>query len=324
MMSSAKNDLIFVGVDVSKDSLDIFLPDSNEVSKIENSENAVQEFCLKLQQKKRNVIVVMEATGGYETLLVNQLAKHDVRAAVANPRQVRDFAKGLGIDAKTDPMDARVIARFGEVVQPKPMAMKSDHEQKHGALVARRNQLLELINQENNRLKQSWDDDAKQSIRAVLEVLKKQLANIDSQLAKMLQADTENQRTIEILGSVKGVGPVTISTVIAELPELGKLNRGEVAKLVGVAPINRDSGQKSGKRFIGGGRGQVRRVLYMATIVAIRHNPAIKAFYQRLKGLGKESKVAIVACMRKLITLLNFLVKTDAVWINQESVPAQH
>jgi len=324
MMSIAKNDLIFVGVDVSKDSLDIFRPDSNEVSKIENSENAVAEFCRKLQKKKRNVIVVMEATGGYETLLVKQLAKYEVQAVVANPRQVRDFAKGLGIDAKTDPMDARVIAWFGEVVKPKPMAMKSAHEQKHGALVARRNQLLELINQENNRLQQSWDDDAKQSIREVLEVLKKQLANIDSRLAKMLQADTENKRKIEILASVKGVGPVMISTVLAELPELGKLNRGEVARLVGVAPINRDSGQKSGKRLIGGGRGQVRRVLYMATIVAIRHNPAIKAFYQRLKGLGKESKVAIVACMRKFITLLNFLVKTNAVWENRESVPAQH
>ncbi len=229
MMSSAQNALIFVGVDVSKGSLDIFRPDSNEVSKIENSETAIQEFCLKLQKKKRNVIVVMEATGGYETLLVNQLAKHDVQAAVVNPRQVRDFARGLGIDAKTDTLDARVIARFGEVVQPKPMAMKSDHEQKHGALVARRNQLLELINQENNRLKQSWDDDAKQSVREVLEVLKKQLANIDSRLAKMLQADTENERKIEILESVKGVGPVMISTVIAELPELGKLNRGRQA-----------------------------------------------------------------------------------------------
>jgi transposase len=322
MMPNAKNALIFVGVDVAKDTLDIFRPDLNEVSKIENSENAVQEFCLKLQKKKRNVIVVMEATGGYETLLVHELAKHDIPAAVANPRQVRDFAKGLGVDAKTDLLDARVLARFGEVVRPKPMAVKSDHERKHGALVARRNQLLELINQENNRLKQSWDNDAKQSIREVLEVLKKQLESIDSQLAKMLQTDTENKRTIEILESVKGVGPVMISTVIAELPELGKLNRGEVARLVGVAPINRDSGQKSGKRFIGGGRGQVRRVLYMATIVAIRHNPAIKAFYQRLKALGKESKVAIVACMRKLITLLNFLVKTDALWINKESVPA--
>ena len=197
-------------------------------------------------------------------LLVNQLAKHHIPAAVVNPRQVRDFAKGVGMDAKTDALDAAVIARFAAVVMPQPMAMKSDQEQKHAALVARRKQLLELVNQESNRLKQSWDEDAKQSMREVLECLKKQLKHVDSQLAKMLQADTKNQRTIEILESVQGVGPVLISTVIAELPELGTLNRGEIAKLVGVAPINRDSGQKSGKRFIGGGRGQVRRVLYMA------------------------------------------------------------
>ena len=187
-------------------------------------------------------------------------------------------------------------------------------------MVARRNQLLELVNQENNRLKQSWDDDAKQSIRDVLEVLKKQLKSIDSQLAKMLQLDTKNSRTIEILQSVKGVGPVMISTILAELSEIGKLNRGEVAKLTGVAPINRDSGKKSGKRFIGGGRVKGRRVQYMATIVAIRSNPAIKAFYVHLKSKGKESKVAIVACMRKFITLLKLLIKTDQLWENKTSV----
>lgn len=224
------------------------------------------------------------------------------------------------MDAKTDPIDAKVISRYADVVKPQPMAAKSDHEQKHGALVARRIQLLELVNQENNRLKQTWDDDAKQSIRDVLEVLKSQLKSIDSRLAKMIQADAENQRAIEILQSVKGVGPVMISTVLAELPELGKLNRGEIAKLVGVAPINRDSGKRSGKRFIGGGRGQVRRVLYMATIVAIRHNPAIKAFYANLKSKGKASKVAIVACMRKFITVLNLLLKTDQMWQNKMSV----
>jgi transposase len=174
--------------------------------------------------------------------------------------------------------------------------------------------LLELINQENNRLKQSWDDDAKQSIREVLEILKKQLKSVDSLLAKMLANDTANERKIEILRSVKGVGAVTISTLIAELPELGKLNRGEVAKLVGVAPINRDSGTMSGKRFIGGGRSQVRRVLYMAMIVAIRHNAAMKASYIHLKSKGKESKVAIVACMRKLVTIINLLVKSNQTW----------
>ena len=311
---------VFVGVDVSKASLDIYRPDTLELIKIDNSETAVAEFCQQLQKKKRGLMVVMEATGGYETLLVNQLALHDLKAAVVNPRRVRDFAKGIGIDAKTDPIDAKVLSRYGEVVNPKPMASKSEHEQKHGALVARRNQLLELINQENNRLGQSWDDDAKQSIREVLEMLKKQLKHLDSQLAKMLKADTKNRRKIEILLSAKGVGPVMTSTLIAELPELGRLNRGEIAKLVGVAPINRDSGKKSGKRFIGGGRGQVRRVLYMATIVAIRHNPALKTFYQRLKSNGKESKVAIVACMRKFITTLNFLIKTDQLWQNEKSV----
>ena len=314
MISAAMTATIFVGVDVSKATLDVYRPDTKELLKIENNDEAIIELCSQLEKKKRQVMVVMEGTGGYEYLLVKHLASHKLAAAVINPRRVRDFAKAIGLDAKTDPIDAKVISRYAEVVMPKPMATKSDHELKHSALVARRSQLLELINQENNRLKQSWDDDAKNSIRDVLEVLKKQLKSVDSLLVQMLAKDTANERKIEILQSVKGVGPVTISTLIAELPELGKLNRGEVAKLVGVAPINRDSGTKSGKRFIGGGRGQVRRVLYMATIVAIRHNATIKAFYAHLKSKGKESKVAIVACMRKLVTILNLLVKSNQLW----------
>ena len=314
MISTAMTATIFVGVDVSKATLDVYRPDTKELLKIENNDEAIIELCSQLEKKKRQVMVVMEGTGGYEYLLVKHLASHKLAAAVINPRRVRDFAKAIGLDAKTDPIDAKVISRYAEVVMPKPMATKSDHELKHSALVARRSQLLELINQENNRLKQSWDDDAKNSIRDVLEVLKKQLKSVDSLLVQMLAKDTANERKIEILQSVKGVGPVTISTLIAELPELGKLNRGEVAKLVGVAPINRDSGTKSGKRFIGGGRGQVRRVLYMATIVAIRHNATIKAFYAHLKSKGKESKVAIVACMRKLVTILNLLVKSNQLW----------
>lgn len=318
-MSTVKTEKIFVGVDVSKFHLDAFHPDTGVRRKFENTEDAVDEFCRSLGKKKLPVTVAMEATGGYERLLLNQLAQHQIEAVVLNPRRVRDFAKGIGADAKTDAIDAQIISQYATVVNPAPTAMKSDHEQKHSALVTRRNQLLELINQENNRLKQSWDEDAKKSIREVLEVLKKQLKSIDSQLSTMLKNDTENQRAIEILGSVKGVGPVTISTILAELPEIGTLNRGEVAKLVGVAPINRDSGNKSGKRFIGGGRGQVRRVLYMATIVAIRHNPAIKAFYTHLKTQGKASKVAIVACMRKLVTILNLLIKTNQLWENKMS-----
>jgi len=314
MNSNAVASTIFVGVDVSKATLDVYRPDTKEFLKIENADGAISQLCSQLEKKKRRVFVVMEGTGGYEFLLVKHLLSRQITTAVVNPRRVRDFAKGIGLDAKTDPIDAKVISRYAEVVAPKPMATKSDHELKHSALVARRSQLLELINQENNRLKQSWDDDAKQSIREVLEILKKQLKSVDSLLAKMLANDTANERKIEILRSVKGVGAVTISTLIAKLPELGKLNRGEVAKLVGVAPINRDSGTMSGKRFIGGGRSQVRRVLYMATIVAIRHNAAIKAFYIHLKSKGKESKVAIVACMRKLVTIINLLVKSNQTW----------
>lgn len=319
MNSTIAAEKLFVGVDVAKFTLDLFFPDTGERLKLENSESALQELCLRLKRKERPVMVVMEATGGYETLLLAQLAKHDIEAAVVNPRQVRDFAKGIGADAKTDLIDAQVISRFAAVVNPQPTAVKSEHEQKHSALVARRGQLLQLINQENNRLQQSWDADAKQSIREVLELLKKQLKSIDAQLAGLLASDLRNQRAIEILQSVKGVGPVTISTFLAELPELGTLNRGQVAKLVGVAPINRDSGTKSGKRFIGGGRGQVRRVLYMTTIVALRHNATIKAYYQHLKAKGKASKVAIVACMRKLLTILNLLLKTDQTWQNKTS-----
>ncbi len=319
MNSTVNQSMIFVGVDVSKSTLDVYRPDTNQIVKIENSEVAIVEFVADLRKTKQNVFVVMEGTGGYEDLLVKQLASQQIDSAVINPRRIRDFAKGIGLDAKTDAIDAKVISKYAEVVKPQPMAAKSDHELKHGALVTRRSQILELINQENNRLKQAWDSDAKESIRQVLEMLKNQLKDVDSKLSKMLMVDTKNQRAIEILGSVKGVGPVMISTLLSELPELGKLNRGEVAKLVGVAPINRDSGKKTGKRFIGGGRGQVRRVLYMSTIVAIRHNPAIKAFYTHLRSNGKEAKVAIVACMRKFITLLNLLIKSDQLWENKMS-----
>jgi transposase len=322
MKASTASSRCFVGVDVSKLTLDVYRPDTRKLLHIENSEDATEQLCQKLKRKKQPITVIMEATGGYETLLLHQLSKHKLEASVVNPRRVRDFARGIGIDAKTDPIDAAVISRYGAVVQPRPTAMKSEHQKKHSALVNRRNQLLELITQENNRLKQTWDEDAKKSIRVVLECLKKQLKEVDAQLAKMLKADKENARLIEILDSIQCVGPVTISTLITGLPELGKLNRAEIAKLVGVAPINRDSGKMSGKRFIGGGRGKVRRVLYMATVVGLRHNPVIKAYYAHLKSKGKESKVAIVACMRKLLTIMNTMVKTDQLWNPREKSSA--
>ena len=308
------NETCYVGVDVSKSSLDVYRPDTKASIEFDNDLEGIKQFSKKLMRKKKRTVVVMEATGGYEKMLLHQLEIFGIEAAVVNPRRVRDFAKGIGMDAKTDPIDAEVIARYGQVVEPAVVACKSDHEKKHRALVDRRDQLLGLINQENNRLKQTWDEDAKESIQIVLDCLKKQLKQIDSELAKMLKVDKENERLIEILASIKCVGPVLISTLLTSLPELGKLNREQIAKLVGVAPINRDSGKKSGKRFIGGGRGKVRRVLYMAALVGIRHNPVLKAYYAHLKSKGKESKVAIVACMRKLLSIMNTMVRNDELW----------
>lgn len=300
-----------VGVDVSKAKLDIALP--NETLSIKNNPNAIQQLVHRLASD--HVLVVMEATGGYENQLVSLLHKHDIALAVVNPRRVRDFAKAIGKDAKTDPIDAGVIAYYGEVVKPAPQLAKSDDAKRLEALVERRRQLLGLIGQENNRLQQVDDPEIKKLIKKSLEMLKKQLKTIDDRLAKSIkQAAGESQRKVEILESVKGVGPVAISTFLAELPELGSLNRAEIAKLVGVAPINNDSGQHAGKRKTIGGRSYVRRVLYMATLVATRHNPTIRNFYQRLLAKGKEKKVALVAAMRKLLTILNTLIKNDELW----------
>ncbi len=234
--------------------------------------------------------------------------------AVVNPRRVRDFASGIGKDAKTDPIDAQAIAFYGQVVQPNAQAAKTDEEKKLQALVGRHRQLLDLINQENNRLQQTADREIQGYIQESLETLKKQVKSIDERLAKCVKEDTANARKIEILESVQGLGPVAVSTFLAELPELGELNRGEIAKLVGVAPMNKDSGQASGRRTTHGGRSYVRRVLYMATLVATRFNPRIKAFYQRLLKAGKPKKLALTAAMRKLLTILNTLIKNDEIW----------
>ena len=300
-----------IGVDIAKAKLDVAFHD--ETTNVKNTEKDILSKLIG-RIDSESTIVVMEATGGYEERLVSLLHQHGISLAVVNPRRVRDFAKGIGIDAKTDPIDAGVIAFYGRIVKPAPQLAKSDEEKKLKALVERRRQLLDLIGQENNRLQQTADREIEKYIRKSLEALKKQLKSIDARLAKCVQQDTANERKIEIMGSVKGIGPVAISTFLAELPELGELNRAEIAKLVGVAPMNNDTGQRSGKRRTMGGRSYVRRVLYMATLVATRFNPQIKSFYQRLLARGKEKKVALVAAMRKLLTILNTLIKKDELW----------
>jgi transposase len=307
----------FVGVDVSKSKLDFAFADSKQSWEIKNNqEQIVQELIGRIDHPQAT-IVVMEATGGYEELLVTLLHQHQIAVAVVNPRRVKDFAAGIGRDAKTDPIDAHVIAFYGQVLKPQGQAAKSADDKKLRGLVERRRQLLDLISQENNRLQQTTDKEIRGYIQQSLETLTKQVKLIDQRLETCVQENTEHTRKIEILESVKGIGPVAISTFLAELPELGRLNRGQIAKLVGVAPMNHDSGQSTRRRRTFGGRSYVRRVLYMATLVATRFNPQIKAFYQRLLGEGKVKKVALTAAMRKLLTILNTLIKNNELW-NEE------
>lgn len=308
-----------LGVDVSKSQLDIASGSNGSLQRIGNKRQDILEWIGEFS-KPYQTLVVVEATGGYEGLLVDLLHESKIDVAVVNPRRVRDFAKGVGIDAKTDPIDAKLIAYYGEVVKPQPHVAKSDGEKKLEALVTRRRQLLGLVTQENNRLQQTRDPEIEEFIRQSLASLKKQVKEIDLRIAKAVSGDKQNARKIEILQSVKGVGKVTVSTFIAELPELGQLNRGQISKLVGVAPLNQDSGKKKGQRITSGGRSSVRRVLYMATLVATRFNPHIKAFYVRLLAKGKPKKLALVAAMRKLLTILNTLIKKDELWIDQSHV----
>ena len=309
----------FIGIDVSKAKLDVHLLKAGRSFKLDNEEASYDKVFAGQLRTLRKSLVVVEATGGYERCFVDWCHQNSVTIAVVNARQVRDFARGIGLNAKTDPIDAFVLSRFAEVVQPSASACKSDQDKKLEALVTRRKQLLDLVNQESNRLGQCYDDDVKQLIQESLETLKNQLKTLDKRISTAVTNDQTNRRKVQILNSAAGIGPVAISTLIAELPELGTLNRGQIAKLVGVAPINKDSGTKSGKRRTIGGRSYVRKVIYMATLVATRHNPRIQAHYQHLLKRGKEKKVALVACMRKFITILNHLIKNDLLW----SDPAQ-
>ncbi len=313
MKTSSYSYRTLIGIDVSKNKLDLAVSETGSRITIGNTKREIAKWISTLSHP-RETLVVMEATGGYESQLVELLHEQGIALAVVNPRQVRDFAKGIGIDAKTDRIDASVLVRFAEVVRPAPQAAQSDEQAKLGALVERRRQLVDLINQEENRLQQTRDQDVRHSIQTVLKGLKSQLKTIDEQIKQAVASDKTNERKVEILSSVKGVGPVAVSTFIAELPELGELNRQQVAKLVGVAPLNDDSGKRTGKRSVRGGRGGLRRVLYMVTLVATRYNSAIKRFYTRLVAQGKPKKLALTAAMRKLLTILNTLVRTDQLW----------
>lgn len=304
----------FIGVDVSSQKLDLY--DQHELSHkiIPNAQAEVENFVRALVRMEVQPFVVMEATGRYEMLLVETLHKHGIQCAVVNPLQIRNFARGCGLLEKSDKIDAKIIAKFAEVVRPKAKTPPSSQLSKLRALVHRRNQILLQCASEKNRLQQTTEEEAKESIKDAIEFYKQQLRKFDHRIKETIEQCEEMSREAAILRTCPGVGNVTIGMLLAELPELGQLNRGQIAKLVGVAPLARDSGKKSGQRKTFAGRALVRKVLYMAALTATRFNKPLKTFYNRLISKGKPKKLAIVAVMRKLLVTLNSMIKNQKVW----------
>jgi len=313
MTASAESASVFVGIDVAKKSWDVHLLPSEARMKLAADEAGVLELGTALASLG-SCLIVMEASGGYERELAAELVAAGHRVAVVNPRQVRDFARGLGQMAKTDPIDARVLAQFARLVNPRPLEKRPAQQAELDALVARRRQLIELRTMEKNRLGQASSKAAQKSIVRILDAIRKQLKDVDRLILKLIASHDDWRHTADIVQSVPGVGPVTSATLVAELPELGKLDRQAIAALAGLAPFNHDSGVLRGKRTIRGGRASVRTALYMAALSGMRCNPVLKRFAARLRSLGKPAKVVITACMRKLLTLLNALVRNQTPW----------
>lgn len=298
--------LEIVGADIAKTKVDLYLLHAKESRLVlrKDFDSAAREL------KARGVkLVAVEATGGYERAFVAALADAGVPVAILNPKRVRDYAKALGITAKTDTIDAAVIARFAEDTKVMPKAVPSGKSAEMRELIARRRQLIDMHTAESNRLQQTTVRAAQRSIRTILAAITRGLARVNNDIDGMITDSPELSAKAELLQSVPGVGPTTAAALLAELPELGTLDRGQIASLAGVAPHNRDSGQYRGTRRISGGRAPVRTALYMSAFNAIRHNETIKNFYKRLKANGKCFKVAITACMRKLLLILNSMVK---------------
>ena len=306
----------FIGIDVSKDKLDVADWPASFAECFANDETGHSQLLKKLPNPG-SCLVVLEATGRYEKRVVLELLNAGHVVSVVNPRQVRDFAKALGILAKTDRIDARVIARFGEQVRPRTTEKTHEKQDELHQLVTRRRQLIALRTGEENRIGTATSKIVRRSLQKNIKHLSREIATIDQEIARLVKSDDEWKGKSEILQSAVGVGEVTATTLIAELPELGKLNRQKISALVGIAPFNRDSGQFRGRRMIHGGRSSVRSVLYMAVLSARQHNPVIRAFAERLTAKGKLPKVVLVACMRKLLVMLNTMIKTNTHWENK-------
>lgn len=299
----------FVGVDVSKDNLDVASWTSNEYKRFQNDPTGIRELIdwLKILQAE---LIVLEATGGLEMPFVAELAFEKMPVAVVNPRRIREFARSIGQLAKTDKLDARVIAHFGAATHPEARKLPTNDEEKLTALITRRRQIIEMLTAEKNRL-HSARFSMKERIETHLSWLESELRDLDSEITKFIHQSPIWKEKDKLLRSVPGVGIVTSATILAMLPELGTLNRKKIAALVGVAPVNKDSGKRQKKRRVYGGRANVRSVLYMAALSASKHNPRIKAFYDHLIQMGKEKKVALTACMRKLLVILNAIIRVN-------------
>lgn len=304
------------GIDVSKTHLDLALSDGGGVERFANTPAGIAGLLARLSARPPRLVAV-EATGGYELAFARAAQNAGLCVAMVNPRQVRDLARAQGRLAKTDALDARVIATFAAFARPRPMPPACPDRQAFQALVARRRQLIEMGSAEKNRLEHA-DQATAAMIHDHLAFLKTQLANVDAAIALAIEADAALAHKQAILTSVPGVARLTAAVLLADLDELGQIDNKKIAALVGVAPLNRDSGAMRGARHIAGGRPSVRCALYMATLSATRYEPNIKRFYQKLRAAGKRPKVALVACMRKLVILLNTLIARDTFWKNQQ------
>lgn len=305
--------VVWVGIDVAKASFDVHILPAEERHSLPNTAKGRRELC-SLLTKHGECAVVIEATGGYEFDLSIVLADAGHKVSVINPKRSRHLGLALGLVAKTDPIDARALAEFARLIQPPATPRITEKQAELKQLVTRRRQLIDLRTMETNRKQMTRTKAARQSIDSVLKVLRRQIKEIEAAIAKLVKEDEESLQKLSLLQSVPGVGIVVASTLLAEFPELGTLNREEIASLAGLAPFNNDSGKRKGKRSISGGRKSVRNVLYMAALTALRFNPVIKRFAQRLTARGKPFKAMITACMRKLLVIINTLLKTGQAW----------
>lgn len=303
---------LFVGVDVSKAGLDIGVGAEGEFWQASNDQAGIQASVERLAQLQP-VLVVVESTGGLEVPLVGELCARQIPVALVNPGRVREFAKALGLLAKTDKLDAHLLARFGEAAKLQPTAFPDESARHLSQLMSRRRQLIQMLTMEkNHRLSAPLSLQA--SVQEHITWLEHEIGQLSEQIQRSLQATPSFKQKDEILRTAKGVGPITSSTLLADLPELGQIDHKKIAALVGVAPFNDDSGRRRGQRRIKGGRSAVRQALYMAAIVASRFNPLIRSLYQRLLAAGKKKKVALIACAHKLLTILNAMIRDMTPW----------